>query len=139
MSRSPLSSSAPCPKRPEPAPVSRRHNAPAAGRGLAGSAWDDRASMRAELLSTVGQGVQGCVSGSSAAEDKKYFSPTLKFSIMSGGSPESRKALGHLNQRKNAVLHENANRNVGGDDRGMSLNLKISAGLIAQNEEVNAQ
>ena len=47
--------------------------------------------------------------------------------------------MGRLNQRNNAALRENANRIVGGDDRGMSLNLKISAGLIAQNEEVNAQ
>jgi hypothetical protein len=38
-----------------------------------------------------------------AAEDKKYFSPTLKFGTMSGGSPESRKALGCLSQRKNAA------------------------------------
>jgi hypothetical protein len=60
---------APPPKRPAPAPVSRgRPNAPTAGRGLAGSARDDRASMRAQLLSTVGQGVQGCISGSSTSE-----------------------------------------------------------------------
>ncbi len=50
---------APCPKHPALAPVSRRPNAPAAGRGLAGSAWDDCAGMRAQLLSTVGRGVQG--------------------------------------------------------------------------------
>ena len=74
-----------------------------------------------------------------AAEDKKYFSPTLKLGIMSGTSPESRRALGRLNQRKSAAVRDNANRNAGGDERGMSLNLKMSAGLIAQNEDVNAQ
>ena len=51
---------APPPKRPAPAPISRG--------GLAGSARDDRASMRAQLLSTVGQGVQGRISGSSTSE-----------------------------------------------------------------------
>ncbi len=69
-----------------------------------------------------------------AAEDKKYFSPTLKLGIISGASPESRKALGRLNQRKNAAVRDNANRNVGDDERGMSLKLKMSAGLIAQND-----
>jgi hypothetical protein len=38
---------------------------PAPGRGLAGSARDDRASMQAQLLSTV---VQGPISGSSTSE-----------------------------------------------------------------------
>ena len=51
---------APPPKRPAPAPISRG--------GLAGSARDDRASMRAQLLSTVGQGVQGRISGSSTSK-----------------------------------------------------------------------
>ncbi len=45
------------------------------------------------------------------------------------------KAGGRAAQRKNALEREKASRAAGSDERGMNINTKISAGLIAQNED----
>ncbi len=66
--------------------------------------------------------------------EKVYFSGTL---VLGGASEnlEERKAGGRSTMRKKERERENANRTAGGDERGMSIGVKISAGIIAQNEE----
>jgi hypothetical protein len=71
--------------------------------------------------------------------EKVYFSSTLA----RGGSTDmtviERKACSRTAMRKNERERENVNRGAGGDGRGMNIGAKMSAGIIAQNEESAVQ
>ena len=70
--------------------------------------------------------------------ERVYFSATLAL----GGSSENleeRRAGGRNAMRKKERERENTNRVAGADERGMSIGVKISAGIIAQNEESAVQ
>jgi hypothetical protein len=70
--------------------------------------------------------------------EKAYFAATL---VLGGDSEnlEQRKAGGRSTMRKNERERENANRAAGAEERGMNIGVKISAGIIAQNEESAVQ
>jgi hypothetical protein len=71
-------------------------------------------------------------------KEKVYFSATL---VLGGSSEnlEERKAGGRSTMCQMEHERENANRAAGGDERGISISVKISAGIIAQNEESAVQ
>jgi len=71
--------------------------------------------------------------------EKVYFSSTLALGGASNMTVAEQKAGGWTAMRKNERKRDNTNRGAGGEARGMNIGVKISAGIIAQNEESAGQ